>query len=321
MATRPSPCPTIEVLYWDASNVHVECPYCEEMHRHGVALPGIRISHCHPGGHYEFKFPIDEASGLVGYEIDKRGILFVNIHLDACQRERIKRLSDTFDGELVNQFDSAMRISVPESRPDPELHLYNDSTETITIHFPDGDTFEQARIVCAVSECVTGDLPAISQYLDTSPEAKLFLHGKDETGNTTLIMASAEESHEMVSLLLQHGADANAINDDGRSALMEAALWGRIDNVKALLSFNADKHLRDHHGRCAMDLAQPDSNNQKERYRHSRLAAQESVPERDRDRRHIMILLDDSNAERRPAYTAPLSKSDLNNYSFMKIPS
>ena len=92
-----------------------------------------------------------------------------------------------------------------------------------------------------------GNLHAISQYLSTSAEMKLFLHGKNETGNTTLVMA----------------ADANAINNDGRSALMEAALWGRAESVKALLNANTDKRLRDHEGRCAMDLAQPARKNEK----------------------------------------------------------
>jgi hypothetical protein len=131
-------------------------------------------------------------------------------------------------------------------------------------------------------------------------------------------MAAAEKSHEMVSLLLENGADVNAVNNDGRNALMEAALWGRIESVKALLNSNADKRLQDRQGRSAMDLAQQCRENEKERYRRSRHAAAESVPERDRDRRHIVILLSDSNAEKRHAYTRPLSKSERNNYCFKK---
>lgn len=84
MSTSPFPCPTIPVLYWNAWNVYVECPYCEDIHRHGVALPGRRTSHCCPGGQYEFVFPIDESSGLVGYEIDKRRARFVNVSLQKC---------------------------------------------------------------------------------------------------------------------------------------------------------------------------------------------------------------------------------------------
>jgi Ankyrin repeats (many copies) len=121
----------------------------------------------------------------------------------------------------------------------------------------------------------------------------------------------------MVSLLLQHGANPNTTNNDGRSALMEAALWGRLESVKVLLKANADKSLRDREGSCAMDLAQPARKNEKERYRRSSYAAAKSVPERDRDRRHI-ILLNDSNVEKQHGYTGPLLESEQKKYSFRK---
>ncbi|KAJ4858421.1 ankyrin repeats (3 copies) domain-containing protein [Trichoderma breve] len=211
-----------------------------------------------------------------------------------------------------------MTISGTESKSGPILNLYDDAREMETISLFDGDTFEQKKILSAISNCIFGKLGAVSQYLETSTEAKLFLHGKDETGNTTLIMAAAEKSNEMVSLLLQKGADVDATNNNGRSALMEAALWGRLRSVKALLESNASKCVKDRHGRSAMDLAQPTRRNEKERYSRSSRAAADNVPERDRDRRHIAILLSDSNGEKRHAYTGPLSESERNNYFFRK---
>lgn len=169
-----------------------------------------------------------------------------------------------------------------------------------------------------MSEYVFGDLPAINQYLSTSADAKLFLHGTDKTGNTTLIKAAAEKSHEMVFLLLQNGADVGAVNNDGRSALMEAALWGRMESVRAFLNANADKRLQDHQGHCAMDLAQPTRKNQQEGYRRSPFAAAESLPERDRDRRQIVIILGGSNVDKHHEYTEPLSKIARNKYGFRK---
>lgn len=105
--------------------------------------------------------------------------------------------------EFADLFRSTMNISSIELKSGPDLDFYKHSRglETVT--------------------------------LSILAETELSLHGKDETGNTTLVMAAAEKSHEMVSLLLQHCADANAINNDGRSALMEAALWGRIKSVKS----------------------------------------------------------------------------------------
>ncbi|KIW90341.1 uncharacterized protein Z519_08985 [Cladophialophora bantiana CBS 173.52] len=53
----------------------------------------------------------------------------------------------------------------------------------------------------------------------------------------------------------------------GRSPLMEAALWGRYENVKHLLDFGADKNLEDGEGFTAMQLAEPSTRNGGERYR------------------------------------------------------
>lgn len=257
---------------------------------------------------------------MVGYEIDKRGVRFVNAILQMARKEYDSHHSQCDERDLDDLFWSKMNISATNTRSEPSLSLYEDSAEleTITVS-DDGDTFQQKRILMAISECVNGNTNAVNQYLSTSSEKELFLNGRFESGDTTLIVAAMEKSHEMVSLLLQHGADANAINNHRRSALMEAALWGRIESVKVLLHANADKGLRDCEDRCAMDLAQCTRNNEKERYRRSRFAAADRVPERDGDRRHIMILLRDPiDAEKHHMYTAPLSESERDEYWFRK---
>jgi hypothetical protein len=174
-------------------------------------------------------------------------------------------------------------------------------------------------ITLALSECVLGNTSFIKQYISTSFEAQLFLHGRDESGNTTLITAAAEKSYEMVSLLLKNGSNVNAVNDCGRDALMEAALWGRIETVKILLGFDANQSLRDHRGRCAKDLAEPCRENEEERNTRSRRAAEEQLYERNKDRRHISILLRDSNVNNlHNVYTGPLSSNQITDYSFNK---
>ncbi|KAL7944143.1 DYW family of nucleic acid deaminases domain-containing protein [Trichoderma barbatum] len=250
-------CPKIDVLYWNATKVTVKCPYREELHRHGVKLPGRRASDCSPSGQYEFIFPIDESSELVGFEIDKRRACFVNSSLKIGHTGDEIYSTERDDCELADSFRSAMKLSATESKSGPVLNLYGDAREVETITISDNSKFEQKRVHFAIFECILGNLGVISH----------FLHGKDKAGNTTLIRAAAEKSHEMVSLLLQNDAD----------------------------------------GRCAMDLAQPTRRNEKERYSRSHGAAAESVPERDRDRRHIQH-----------AYTTPLSKSEQNNYCFRK---
>lgn len=310
--------PKIDVVYWTASQIYVRCPYCEEIHHHGVALPGRRCSHCFPGGMYEFILPIDECSKLVGYEIDKKRARFTNVGLQSEQDEASSYLGEEDGSDLTSQFRSKMSISAGSTNSGPHLSLYKDATELETYVISDGETFEQKRILMSVSECVEGRVNVVSHYLNTSPEKELFLNGRFDDGDNTLIMVAAEKSCEMVSLLIQNGADVNAVNNHGRTALMGAALWGRIESVKVLLEANADKSLRDGEGRCAMDLAQPTRANKKERYQRSRLAAEDHVFERDDDRRHISLLLNDSEVKKKQRYTTPLSESERNKYGYKK---
>jgi hypothetical protein len=184
-------CPKADVLYWTASQVYVKCPYCEEIHRHGVNLPGKRLSHCYPGGHYEFIHPIDESRNLVGYEIDKRGVRFVNASLQMAQGEDDSHHSEYDERDLHDLFRHKMNTPATNARSEPGLSLYEDSAEFETIPVSDdGDTFQQKRILIAISECVNGNIIAVNQHLSTSSEKELFLTGRSESGDTTLIMAS-----------------------------------------------------------------------------------------------------------------------------------
>lgn len=70
----------------------------------------------------------------------------------------------------------------------------------------------------------------------------------------------------MVSLLLDYGAEVNAKNEKGRTALMEASLWRRLENAEILLSRGADRYLYDKKNKRALDLAQPTRANHKERH-------------------------------------------------------
>ena len=60
-----------------------------------------------------------------------------------------------------------------------------------------------------------------------------------------------------VELLLARGADINAADDRGRTALMTAAELGREGIVRRLLAAGADERLRDSQGKSALDLAEP----------------------------------------------------------------
>ncbi|GKZ37722.1 hypothetical protein AbraIFM66950_009404 [Aspergillus brasiliensis] len=133
-----------------------------------------------------------------------------------------------------------------------------DAIEVVTVNFGDGiEPFEQKRVVHAIGDCIAGNTRALRIYLETSSEAQLFVRGRFPfNGETTLICAASRHTPEMLSLLIEYGADVDAVDIRGRSALMEAALFGQVENIKVLLKCGADTKIRDVNNRQAVYFAQ-----------------------------------------------------------------
>ena len=74
---------------------------------------------------------------------------------------------------------------------------------------------------------------------------------------TPLSLASYEGDVEIVTLLLDHGADIGMYNNNqyGTTALIEAAQKGNVDIVKLLLERGADVNQRDKYGDPALNWA------------------------------------------------------------------
>lgn len=71
--------------------------------------------------------------------------------------------------------------------------------------------------------------------------SKKDLNCKDEFGNTPLILAAERpDNTAIIKLLLDNGAEINATNDLGRTALIEAASIGDVPNVVLLLQYKPD---------------------------------------------------------------------------------
>lgn len=306
-----------KVQWWDSTQVYVHCPLCEEIHRHGFInynLGQRRSSHCAQANKcdYEFQFPAlgnRSSGGEVGYEIDKVRALFVAGGADPGPYF-LRHDGEPFSIDLSGR------------------RKWTEATELV----PGWDGVK--KIVFAVADVVNGDIPRVRRYLDHhSNEADILIHGVEAhetptfpagpddsdndsdnasgidpgnddaiwtSGKTALHLAACETSPEMVKFLLQRGADPNAQDREGRTPLVEAALWGRLESVETLLGHGARKEIeceRDGLRLRAVDFARPLQANQKERHTRSTSASEQKSFERDLDRKAIVCLLQDEAEE------------------------
>jgi hypothetical protein len=198
--------------------------------------------------------------------------------------------------------------------------------ETVTIPLQvDGrdDSYEEKKIVLAISKCIFGNVPYVKEYLQTTNESHIFIYGVNRYGDTTLIQAAAERTPSMVSLLLEAGSEVNEINDRGRSALMEAALWGRIENIDLLLQHGAKKDLRDRAGFQALDLALPNDKNAKEGFARSGKEHQvykEDTFTANRRREQIVQILEEPKQSATPFGPKTPKEPTFELHSFYKSP-
>lgn len=100
-----------------------------------------------------------------------------------------------------------------------------------------------------ISLAANGKLEDIREAINAGAD----VNAKDNKGATALIRASWEGNLELAELLLKHGADVNARNDDGCTALMFAAFDGHPKIAEVLIAYGANKNLRDKNGSTAYD--------------------------------------------------------------------
>lgn len=74
----------------------------------------------------------------------------------------------------------------------------------------------------------------------------------DEEGSTSLHIASKCGDNGMVDLLVGHGADVNRGGQYGRTSLIVASLYGKTDTVALLIKYGADVNASDEYGNTSL---------------------------------------------------------------------
>lgn len=101
----------------------------------------------------------------------------------------------------------------------------------------------------SASEYAPSRLPLVNALIEHGAD----VNAVDKNGTTALMIAANLAHADVVKRLIAAGADIHARDDDGRTALMEAAgsLDNQVEMVTVLLQRGADKELRDKDGRTA----------------------------------------------------------------------
>ena len=68
------------------------------------------------------------------------------------------------------------------------------------------------------------------------------VNATDDYGNTALMLAASHGQTEVAEVLLKHGADVNAKNNNGNTALTLATKKGRTKTVELLRRYGAKTH-------------------------------------------------------------------------------
>jgi ankyrin repeat protein len=81
----------------------------------------------------------------------------------------------------------------------------------------------------------------------------------EQSGNSTpLMIASIYDHPDVVTLLIHHNADIEAKDDEGRTALFQAALNKNKEVISILLKKGANKNIIDVNGRRLVDILSED---------------------------------------------------------------
>lgn len=82
-----------------------------------------------------------------------------------------------------------------------------------------------------------------------------WVNNQDENGNTPLILAAATGQHDMVSVLIDMGANVNLQNNAGETALMQSFVREDVQTINKLVKSGAKVEIKNNEGKMLMNMA------------------------------------------------------------------
>ena len=322
--------PKALVLRWNSQTLRVRCPYCLYSHSHGYAGPlqneivdqteqgwklGLhgnrRRSDCtnvDQGGEYTFVFPQtkdpvsqgygwevnDESSGFV--TVDSRGTVEVPMNdwhdgRTLLPQYQTKTLDDD-EAQMSFLADKTRRLSLEDGTDDKDPTPSSPPQKSQTEDKSWDELFSDPawRKIHYISCCCYKDIPSLESLFRQYPNDIFTGHVEDDGDYGALLAASEEKGLETVRWLHDRGDSITRANHYGRTPLMEAALWGRLETVQYLAQQKIDLEARDGNGMRALDLVADIERNKKERRVRCGKSFREA-PDADERRRQIEGLL------------------------------
>ncbi|KAK5704070.1 hypothetical protein LTR97_003083 [Elasticomyces elasticus] len=280
--------PRALVVRWNRDHVCVRCPYCDAEHTHSTGEPlwtgQTRSSHCGVldlQGQYTVLYPYESDATADGYgwELDKYDKMFRTVNragrvalkitewpesrTSANGLDGLDNLARAVAGLSMNDFavGQLMDSESPEPFLDPVrgamwARLTSDEQSRKRLYF----------LLCKKNKAVALRR-LFAEFTDGFANMTT-----DEGDNGVLLASSGKEPMPTIRLLQSRGIKLHHANVYGRTALMEAALWGQAQSVMYLTAVGADTRAQDGNGMTAIDLACGYERNRKERIQHRRVA-------------------------------------------------
>jgi ankyrin repeat protein len=114
-------------------------------------------------------------------------------------------------------------------------------------------TYNTAEYQAVHQAALDGDTAKLNELIQARPQ---LVNVADYDKNTPLLLAAMHGHADAVALVLDDGANVNAINTAGMTALHLAAKQGFTDVVKVLLSHKPALNIKDSRGWTPLDWAE-----------------------------------------------------------------